>query len=172
MRKINLSITIICLITIVVGATIILSSCTKERDIITVEYIDKIKLGKLIFNDKNLSSPMGLSCSSCHSPSTGFSDPNHSIVSESAVNGLFGNRNAPNIAYSMFSPSLYFDNEDSTFVGGFFLDGRANSLKEQAHEPFLDPLEMNIPNVQTLINKIKAANYYPLYRHIWRSCRQ
>ncbi|MFC4230677.1 cytochrome-c peroxidase [Parasediminibacterium paludis] len=167
MRKNKLTITITCLITVVIGSMVTLSSCSKERDIVTFEYIDKIKLGKFIFNDKNLSTPIGQSCSSCHNPSTGFSDPNHSIISEGAVNGLFGNRNTPNIAYSMFTPALYFDNVDSTYVGGFFLDGRANSLKEQAHEPFLNPLEMNIPNVQTLINKIKAASYYPLYKQVY-----
>src|ERR1700730_14377495 len=102
MRKYKFALTIALLISGVAGSSVILSSCNKDRDSITVEYADKIKLGKLLFNDKNLSNPTGQSCSSCHSPSTGFSDLNHSVVSEGAVSGLFGNRNAPNIAYGMF----------------------------------------------------------------------
>ena len=67
---------------------------------------------------------------------TGFSDLNHNVVSEGAVNGLFLNRNAPDIAYVMFAPTLHFDNIDSTYVGGFFLDGRVNTLEEQAQNHF------------------------------------
>lgn len=167
MRKYKLTVTIALLVTVVISSSIILASCNKERDIISVEYIDKIRLGKLIFNDKNLSNPIGQSCSSCHSPSTGFSDLNHSIVSEGAVSGLAGNRNAPNIAYAMFAPSLHFDDTDSVYVGGFFLDGRVNSLEEQSQKPFLNPLEMNNTNVQMLISKIKAAGYYPLYKQVY-----
>lgn len=167
MRKNKLVITLALLMTAVVGSTTFLSSCSKERDFVTVEYIDKIKLGKLLFNDKNLSNPIGQSCSSCHSAATGFSDLAHNIVSEGAVNGLFGNRNAPNIAYGMFAPPLYFDNVDSTYVGGFFLDGRVNTLEEQSQKPFLNPLEMNNSNVHMLINKIKEANYYSVYKQLY-----
>ena len=167
MRKSKLAITIIVLMVAVFSSTIILSSCNKDRNLITVEYIDKIKLGKLIFNDKNLSNPVGQSCSSCHSSSTGFSDINHSVVSEGAVSGLFGNRNAPNIAYSMFAPPLHYNNVDSTYVGGFFLDGRVNTLEEQSQKPFLNPLEMNNSSVQMLVNKIKEAGYYPLYTQVY-----
>ncbi|OQP60086.1 cytochrome B6 [Niastella vici] len=167
MRKPISTITIFLLVSVVLGSTLALSSCNKERDIITTEYIDKIKLGKLIFNDKNLSNPVGQSCSSCHSPSTGFSDLSHNIVSEGAVSGLFGNRNAPDIAYGMYAPSLHYDTVDSTYVGGFFLDGRVNTLEEQAQKPFLNPLEMNNTDAGMLISKIKAASYYSLYRNVY-----
>lgn len=120
MKKNKLIITITFLFTGVVATTLILSSCNKETGFISVDYVDKIRLGELIFNDKNLSNPIGQSCSSCHSPSTGFSDLNHSVVSEEAVAGRFVNRNAPNIAYAVFAPPLHFDNVDSTYVGGFF----------------------------------------------------
>ncbi len=167
MIKNRLTIAIILLTTGVISFAVIFSSCAKDRDFVTVEYADKIKLGKLIFNDKNLSTPVGQSCSSCHSSSTGFSDLNHNTVSEGAVNGLFGNRNAPNIAYGMFAPSLHFDDTDSVYVGGFFLDGRVNTLEEQAQKPFLNPLEMNNPDVQKVIDKIREAGYYPLYKQLY-----
>lgn len=167
MRKNKFPFAIIFLLSGIAGSSFILSSCNKDRDTITVEYIDKIKLGKLLFNDKNLSIPAGQSCSSCHSPATGFSDLNHSIVSEGAVSGLFGNRNAPNIAYGMFAPPLHYDNIDSTYVGGFFLDGRVNTLEQQSQKPFLNPLEMNNPNITVLTGKVKLADYYSLYKQVY-----
>jgi len=167
MKRNKIVITIILFTGTIITSSLLLSSCNKEKDFISVEYVDKIKLGKLIFNDKNLSNPVGQSCSSCHSPATDFSDLNHNIVSEGAVNGLFLNRNAPNIAYVMFAPPLHFDNVDSTYVGGFFLDGRVNTLEEQAQKPFLNPLEMNNTNVQMLVTKIRNAGYYPLYRQVY-----
>lgn len=144
-----------------------LVSCKKDKDLKTITPNDKIQLGKKIFFDKGLSNPIGQSCSSCHSPETGFSDLNHNIVSEGAVDGFFGNRNAPNVSYAMFSGSLYFDNVDSTYVGGFFYDGRVNSLQEQATKPFFNKLEMNIENVNMLISKLRSANYFSLYKTVY-----
>lgn len=146
---------------------VVFTSCKKDKNITIVEQNDKIKLGKKIFFDKGLSNPIGQSCSSCHSPETGFSDLNHNIVSEGAVDGLFGNRNAPNVSYAMFSMPLYYDSVDSTYVGGFFHDGRVNSLQEQATKPFFNPLEMNIENVSMLISKVKSSNYYYLYKEVY-----
>lgn len=144
-----------------------LASCKKDKNDIHVEQNDKIQLGKKLFFDKSLSNPIGQSCSSCHSPETGFSDLNHSIVSEGAVDGLFGNRNAPNVSYAMFSIPLHFDYEDSTYVGGFFYDGRVNSLQEQATKPFFNKLEMNIENVGMLISKLRSADYFSLYKEVY-----
>jgi cytochrome c peroxidase len=46
---------------------------------------DSAIIGKLIFFDKNLSEPAGVSCASCHSPMTGFSDPRHTSFSEGSA---------------------------------------------------------------------------------------
>ncbi len=153
--------------TSVIIALCFIISCRKDKNLIIVTPTDKIQLGKKLFFDKGLSNPIGQSCSSCHSPETGFSDLNHNIVSPGAVDGLFGNRNAPNISYAMFSPSLYYDNVDSTYVGGYFLDGRTNSLEEQATKPFFNKLEMNIDNVAMLILKLKSAPYFSLYKEVY-----
>ncbi len=142
-------------------------ACKKDKDITIVTQNDKIQLGKKLFFDKNLSDPIGQSCSSCHSPETGFSDLNHNIVSEGAVSGLFGNRNAPNISYVMYSMPLHFDYVDSTYVGGFFYDGRVNTLQDQATKPFFNPLEMNIKNITMLISKLRSASYFSLYKEVY-----
>ena len=167
MRKNKVTLTVSILITGIFTAAVILASCNKESGYLSIDYVDKIRLGKLIFSDRNLSNPVGQSCSSCHSPYTGFSDLNHRVVSEGAVEGRFVSRNAPGLSYAKFAPPLHFDDKDSTWVGGLFLDGRINTLEEQAKEPFLNPLEMNNLSRDMLIEKIKKADYYGLYKSVY-----
>ncbi|RVT75402.1 c-type cytochrome [Flavobacterium sufflavum] len=150
----------------ILGTTMLLS-CEDDRDYTFVTPIDKVALGKELFFDKNLSNPGGQSCATCHNPQTGFSDLNHNIVSEGALDGLFGNRNAPNVAYTMFAPTLHYDAVDGTYIGGFFLDGRVNTLEEQAKKPFMNPLEMNLISVEMLVTKLRQAPYYALYQKVY-----
>lgn len=142
-----------------------LSSCTKDGspDIPAT----KALLGRNIFFDKNLSSPAGQSCSSCHSPETAFSDLNHNAVSPGALDGLSGNRNAPTISYAMYTPVFHYSAEDSSYAGGLFLDGRVNTLQQQAQKPFLNPLEMNNLNAQAVVAKVQNASYYSLYQQVY-----
>ena len=81
-------------------------------------------------------------------------------MSEGAVVGMFGSRNAPVISYNAFSPSRYYNNEDQTFVGGLFLDGRSPNLQEQFIHPLLNPVEMNNSSSEQVVMKIKQASYY------------
>jgi cytochrome c peroxidase len=127
----------------------------------------KVTLGRTLFFDTNLSNPKGQSCASCHSPSTSFSDPFHNMISPGAVKGLAGNRNAPMASYTMFFPRFHYSVEDTTYEGGLFWDGRANSLEDQARKPFVNPLEMNNPDLNTVVLKVQTASYYPLYKKIY-----
>ncbi len=140
-----------------------IDSCTK--DLSTTDYTEYrlSELGRRIFFDTSLSNPGGQACASCHAPANGFTDPSHFAVSPGVVTGLFGNRNAPTIAYAKYTPAMFFDNEDSSWVGGLFLDGRVNSLSEQAGKPFLNPLEMGNTSVEMLVNKFKASTNYGYY---------
>jgi cytochrome c peroxidase len=69
----------------------------------------------------------------------------------------------------MFSPILYFDEVEGLWIGGQFWDGRATGevlgdpLADQALGPFLNPLEMNNPNMRTVINDIKNSDYADLF---------
>ena len=143
-----------------------LSSCHDESSI-TISPSLKTTLGKDIFTDKNLSNPTGQSCSSCHAAGTGFSDPNHNIVSPGAVDGLFGNRNAPMAAYTMYNPPFHYSIDDSTYEGGLFLDGRANTLEEQALKPFVNPLEMANSDAGMVFLKLRSASYYGLFVQVY-----
>jgi cytochrome c peroxidase len=148
-------------------ALLLLQACQKNESLSTALPAMKVALGKDIFTDKNLSTPGGLACSSCHATATAFSDPNHSIVSEGAVDGLYGNRNAPMAAYASFNPPFHYSAPDSGYAGGLFLDGRANTLEEQAQKPFLNPLEMANPDVATIFLKLQSASYYSLFTQVY-----
>jgi cytochrome c peroxidase len=145
---------------------LLLSSCKKEAAIPGSITDQRIQLGRELFFDKNLSNPTGQSCASCHAPNASFSDLEHNIVSPGAVSDLFGNRNAPMASYSMYIPAFHFDTIDFTYIGGLFWDGRVNTLEEQAQKPFMNPLEMNITSISMLLNKVKNADYYALYRSV------
>ncbi len=124
-------------------------------------------LGKILFFSSELSVNGTQSCGSCHDPKAGFtaSDPAANLgggVMEGAIPGLFGNRKPPSIAYGSLAPVFHHDmreveilgemQEELTFVGGAFWDGRARghvtgtALADQALAPFVNPLEMAMPH--------------------------
>jgi cytochrome c peroxidase len=132
------------------------------------ERTDLERLGRLIYFDKNLSTPPGQSCASCHTPSAGFADPDHNLpVSRGVIKSRTGFRNAPTAAYAKFIPPLHYDADGDTYVGGLFWDGRVDSLAEQAQKPFLNPLEMHNPDQQTVVAKVRKAAYAPLFKKVF-----
>ncbi|MBZ5857979.1 cytochrome-c peroxidase [Flavihumibacter profundi] len=159
------------IIAVLVVLVVIAAACAKDKNELTVVPVDKVQLGRLIFFDTTLSNPVGQSCASCHSPAVAFSDPLHRISPEGAISGRFTNRNSPSIAYTQFAPAFHFEPADSVYVGGFFLDGRVNSLEEQAVKPFLNPLEMNNANAAMLVAKLQAAAYYPFFKKVYGEAR-
>lgn len=134
-----------------------LSACLPDRQIGLTE---KELLGKRIFFDGNLSEPAGQSCATCHTAEKGFADISSRITSEGAVKGRFSNRNSMSSAYSCYVPPRYYDDEDETYVGGLFWDGRVNSLEEQAAQPFVNPLEMGNHSLDRVVEKVRKADYY------------
>lgn len=124
-------------------------------------------LGKKIFFDKTLSNPQVLSCASCHAAAQSFSDPKGSVFSEGAVKGLFGTRNTPALSYNVFSPKMYYNAVDETYVGGFFWDGRSNTLEEQASNPLFNHGEMNNQYKTDILNKIAAGDYADLFTNLY-----
>lgn len=122
----------------------------------------QLVLGKLLFEDTNLSSPVGQSCASCHQSQSFFADPGK-VVSPGANADRFGNRNAPSISYVKFNPDLFWNSEEELWMGGFFHDGRAKTLQEQAGGPFLNPLEMGNKTIAEVVAKVKSAAYAKLF---------
>ncbi|QKQ25206.1 hypothetical protein HUE57_02045 [Candidatus Reidiella endopervernicosa] len=100
-------------------------------------------LGGLIYNDDNLSSPPSQSCASCHTIGVGFDDPDSGDPTSLGADGSsIGNRNSPTTGYAAPIPepqtvtrTLPDGTTRQAFIGGQFLDGRADTLEEQAKGP-------------------------------------
>jgi cytochrome c peroxidase len=123
------------------------------------------KLGSAIFFDENLSEPAGESCATCHDPAASFTDPRGGLpTSKGAHAGDAGSRNTPTAMYASLVPALFYMDPDDGFAGGLFLDGRVNSLEEQAQKPFLNPIEMANPSVTAVVAKLRGASYADLFR--------
>lgn len=137
-----------------------------------------IALGKALFFDANLSVNRLESCASCHAPEVGFGGPESLVNAETGIypgvlEDRFGNRKPPTAAYGGDSPALYYDEVAGKWVGGMFLDGRAtgwilgDSLAEQAGGPFLNPLEMAMPDIQQVCNRVARSAYADLFIQTW-----
>lgn len=131
-------------------------------------------LGKQLFFDTRFSEPAGQACGSCHNPEAGFalaqnSGSKNSIqaISAGAVTQRFGNRNTPTISYAAYIPKLHFDTKEQHYVGGLFLDGRSNTLEEQASGPLTNPVEMAIPNKKVLFQKLKSLGYEDKFKKVY-----
>jgi cytochrome c peroxidase len=72
---------------------------------------------------------------------------------------LSGFRNTPSLMYLSFSPAFQFD-RDGNPVGGFFRDGRAATLTDQAEGPFLNPIEMANADAAAVIERLKTRPYF------------
>lgn len=136
------------------------------------------QLGKYLFFDTRLSVPEGQSCAACHDPQVGFTGPDEETnkagaAYEGAVKERFGNRKPPASSYAGKSPVLHFDDKKKVWAGGMFWDGRATGkrmkdpLAEQAQGPFLNPLEQNIPDAQSVCTKVKSSSYAPAFERVW-----
>ena len=120
----------------------------------------KALLGEMLFNDSRLSVPEGQACAGCHSPEAAFTDPHSEYAtSQGAIAGRFGVRNTPSIMYGSTTPRLHWSDEDDSWIGGQFRDGRVNTQKEQAQKPVFNVLEMNNADPASLIEKIRTGPY-------------
>ena len=121
----------------------------------------KVALGEVLFNDINLSLNRTMSCATCHNPDHAFIDTRtnnlNGAVSVGADGVSLGDRNAPTISYALLSPDF---SNDGAYLGGQFFDGRASNLNEQAKGPFLNSVEMQMPNESSVVARILEN---PLY---------
>lgn len=141
----------------------------------------KIELGKRLFHDATLSEPSGTSCASCHDPKRAFvghNDSSEPAVAQGSRPGELGPRNTPTLTYLSFSPEFHFEKEEEVTsdgiteisyvpTGGFFWDGRAQTLEEQAKSPFLAAHEMNNKDVPSLVTKVAAGEYSELFKEVY-----
>ncbi|HSZ83996.1 MAG TPA: cytochrome c peroxidase [Polyangia bacterium] len=122
-------------------------------------------LGRRIFFDRDLSEPRGTSCASCHDPTRAYSGDNASTVGlpRGSRAGHFARRTSPSLLYLRYVPRFRFfqegDDPQVAPFGGFFWDGRADSIRELARQPLLNPDEMNNGDAATIAAKVARATY-------------
>ena len=126
-------------------------------------------VGSRLFFDTNLSLRGNQSCATCHNPSHAFTDSRFLDPAEyNPVSGAFsvgddnltlGGRNAPTAAYAALTPA-FSQLSDGNYSGGFFHDGRAATLKDQAKGPFLNPAEMMMPDAAAVVARVVSDAGY------------
>ncbi len=98
----------------------------------------RIELGRLLFYDPILSIDRETACATCHSELWGMSDTLPQSVGHSAGLVAGPDRRGPNVLRRN-SPTLF----NMAFRSSFFLDGRTETLEEQALLPLLTEDELN-----------------------------
>ena len=124
---------------------------------------DLAALGQLLFFDANLSRERSQSCGTCHDPQWAFTDRRGNVsgnaVSVGGDGHSLGDRHTPTLSYIGLTPPLRRA-ADGQFIGGFFHDGRAPTLAEQAMEPIINPIEMALHDADMVAARIQENRHY------------
>jgi cytochrome c peroxidase len=107
---------------------------------------ERIALGKQLYFEKRLSINDTQSCASCHLLENGAAGVDNLPTSPGAK-GELGTRNSPTVLNAGWQDSQFWD-------------GRAEDLVEQAKGPILNPVEMGMPDEQTVEAKIRGIAEY------------
>jgi cytochrome c peroxidase len=115
--------------------------------------------GEALFADTSLSASGRQSCATCHVPTRAFTgDPatDHGLPVPLGGPNMdqTGFRNAPSLTYASFTPVFSLDGGP---VGGFFRDGRASSLAQQAQQPFLAAFEMANHDAAEVVARLRQS---------------
>jgi len=107
---------------------------------------ERIALGKKLYFEKRLSINDSQSCATCHRLEDGFAGVDNLATSPGA-RGEQGTRNSPTVLNAGWQDSQFWD-------------GRAEDLVEQAKGPILNPIEMGMPDEQSVEKKIRGIAEY------------
>ena len=105
-----------------------------------------IELGEKLFFDPFLSRDGTISCATCHVPDQGFAENGKPF--STGIDGKKGLRNAPTLLNIAYAQSI-------------FVDGRSDTLEEQAWQPILAHDEMGNSSVNSVLKKLKNTKDYP-----------
>jgi cytochrome c peroxidase len=110
---------------------------------------EKIALGRQLFFDPRLSLDGTVSCHTCHRVIAGAwaIDGADGLPTSIGVHGRRGTRNAPTVLNSGLRSALFWD-------------GRATSLEEQAVGPLVNPVEMAMPDLATVVTVVDGIPGY------------
>lgn len=106
--------------------------------------LEKIELGRKIFQDTRFSADGRISCANCHQPERAFTD------GRAVAKGLrdqAGTRNTPTLLNVAYAASLFWD-------------GRRARLEDQAQDPFVNPLEHGLSDHEAILRTIRSDRQY------------
>jgi cytochrome c peroxidase len=110
----------------------------------------RIALGEKLYSERALSINKTQSCNDCHRLDAKMGGVDNLPTSPGAE-GKPGDRNSP-----------------TTLNAGFhfaqFWDGREPDLAAQAKGPVLNPIEMGMPGKELVLDRLKKADYLPLFK--------
>lgn len=120
-------------------------------------------LGRDLFHDPALSRTGTQSCATCHDPEFAFTDPREGLAGRAVSVGddglSHGDRNTPTLTYAALSPDFHLTAKGD-YKGGQFWDGRADNLQDQAGQPMLNPVEMAMPDRETVVTRLRENPGY------------
>jgi len=130
-------------------------------------------LGQALFFDTHLSANRTQSCASCHDPEHAFIDGRDNGVAGAVSLGddgsSLGDRNTPSAAYAFLVPDFHQD-DTGEFIGGYFHDGRAVTIVDQAGQPFVNPIEMGLPDNAAVVERVREnPSYVAAFKSIYGS---
>ena len=105
---------------------------------------EKVALGDKLFHDKRFSTTGEVSCATCHDKVKGFTD--RLPVSE-GINKIKGTRSAPTVI-------------NAAYLQTQFWDGREPTLEAQSAQPFLNPVEMGLPDHEPILKIVRTDPEY------------
>jgi cytochrome c peroxidase len=123
------------------------------------------RLGHQVFHDTSLSASGQQSCASCHLKELGHASARGLEIGGPQMQ-FTGDRNTPSLRYLWRNTGLQFD-EEGKASGGFFWDGRADSLNAQAAEPFLNPAEMANADKASVVAKLSRTAYAAEFERVF-----
>jgi cytochrome c peroxidase len=118
---------------------------------------EKVRLGRWLFHDARLSADGTISCGTCHQAELAFSEDE---PVSTGVRGQKGTRKAPPILNAAFP-----------LQPGWFWDGRAGSLAEQARGPMESPVEMGNTHAGVVAAVGRLEGYRPYFREAFGDAR-
>lgn len=148
----------------IVVAAAALSGCGGSKD---TSLSAEAQLGERAFNESLLSASGRQSCATCHAADAAHGAPNALAVQPGGA-GLEteGLRASQPLRYLATNTAFHFDAE-GTPTGGFFWDGRADSLAMQAGIPLLGPREMANADKASVVAKIMRTAWAEDFKAVY-----
>ncbi|MET0388817.1 MAG: cytochrome c peroxidase [Polyangiales bacterium] len=125
----------------------------------------RVTLGRGLFFDESLSEPAGTSCASCHDPARGYAG-NHGSSHGTALGSRperQARRSTPSVLYLRFVRRFHLVWDDDADLpeasGGFFWDGRADTIAALVRQPLVNADEMGNRDLHQVAQKIARGEH-------------